>query len=60
MANTDVLSIQLYTLRSLGGLDRVLDAVNQWVGANTRGEEAFTSSEGEGCLREMEEKNQVM
>ena len=42
------------------GVGAVLDAVNQWVGANTRGEEAFTSSEGEGCLREMEEKNQVM
>ncbi|HEY0791260.1 MAG TPA: sugar phosphate isomerase/epimerase [Chthoniobacterales bacterium] len=29
MANTDILSIQLYTLRSLGELGRVLDAVNQ-------------------------------
>ena len=27
MDNTDILSIQLYTLRSLGELDRVLDAV---------------------------------
>ena len=27
MSITDVLSIQLYTLRSLGDLDRVLDAV---------------------------------
>ncbi|MBV9130021.1 MAG: sugar phosphate isomerase/epimerase [Verrucomicrobia bacterium] len=27
MGNTDILSIQLYTLRSLGDLDRVLDAV---------------------------------
>ena len=42
------------------GVGTVLDAVNQWVGANVRGEDAFTSSEGEGCLREMEEKNQVM
>ena len=25
MSNTDILSIQLYTLRSLGELDRVLD-----------------------------------
>jgi sugar phosphate isomerase/epimerase len=29
MRNTDILSIQLYTLRSLGGLDRVLDAVKE-------------------------------
>ena len=29
MKNTDILSIQLYTLRSLGDLDRVLDAVKQ-------------------------------
>jgi sugar phosphate isomerase/epimerase len=29
MDNTDILSIQLYTLRSLGELDRVLDAVKQ-------------------------------
>jgi sugar phosphate isomerase/epimerase len=29
MRNTDVLSIQLYTLRSLGTLDRVLDTVKQ-------------------------------
>jgi sugar phosphate isomerase/epimerase len=29
MNNTDILSIQLYTLRSLGGLDRVLDAAKQ-------------------------------
>jgi sugar phosphate isomerase/epimerase len=29
MDNTDTLSIQLYTLRSLGELDRVLDAVKQ-------------------------------
>jgi sugar phosphate isomerase/epimerase len=29
MANTDILSIQLYTLRSLGELDRVLDTVKQ-------------------------------
>jgi sugar phosphate isomerase/epimerase len=29
MSNTDILSIQLYTLRSLGELDRVLDAVKQ-------------------------------
>ena len=29
MANTDILSIQLYTLRSLGELDRVLDIVKQ-------------------------------
>jgi sugar phosphate isomerase/epimerase len=29
MSNTDILSIQLYTLRSLGELDRVLDTVKQ-------------------------------
>jgi sugar phosphate isomerase/epimerase len=29
MDNTDILSIQLYTLRSLGDLDRVLDTVKQ-------------------------------
>jgi sugar phosphate isomerase/epimerase len=29
MGNTDILSIQLYTLRSLGELDRVLDTVKQ-------------------------------
>jgi sugar phosphate isomerase/epimerase len=29
MSNTDILSIQLYTLRSLGKLDRVLDTVKQ-------------------------------
>jgi sugar phosphate isomerase/epimerase len=29
MSNTDILSIQLYTLRSLGDLDRVLDVVKQ-------------------------------
>jgi sugar phosphate isomerase/epimerase len=29
MQNTDILSIQLYTLRSLGDLDRVLDTVKQ-------------------------------
>jgi sugar phosphate isomerase/epimerase len=29
MRNTDILSIQLYTLRSLGELDRVLDVVKQ-------------------------------
>ncbi|MBV9998225.1 MAG: sugar phosphate isomerase/epimerase [Verrucomicrobia bacterium] len=29
MGDTDILSIQLYTLRSLGELDRVLDAVKQ-------------------------------
>jgi sugar phosphate isomerase/epimerase len=29
IGNTDILSIQLYTLRSLGELDRVLDAVKQ-------------------------------
>jgi sugar phosphate isomerase/epimerase len=29
MGNTDILSIQLYTLRSLGDLDRVLDTVQQ-------------------------------
>jgi sugar phosphate isomerase/epimerase len=29
MGNTDILSIQLYTLRSLGGLDLMLDAVKQ-------------------------------
>jgi len=29
MGNTDILSIQLYTLRSLGGLGRVLDTVKQ-------------------------------
>jgi sugar phosphate isomerase/epimerase len=29
MGNTDILSIQLYTMRSLGDLDRVLDAVKQ-------------------------------
>jgi sugar phosphate isomerase/epimerase len=29
MQNTDILSIQLYTLRSLGDLDRVLDTVQQ-------------------------------
>src|ERR1700730_1662975 len=29
MNNTDILSIQLYTLRSLGELDRVLDVVKQ-------------------------------
>src|SRR3984893_6959237 len=29
MGNTDILSIQLYTLRSLGELDRVLDVVKQ-------------------------------
>jgi sugar phosphate isomerase/epimerase len=29
MANTDILSIQLYTLRSLGELDRVLDTIKQ-------------------------------
>ena len=29
MSNTDILSIQLYTLRSLGELDRVLDVVKQ-------------------------------
>jgi sugar phosphate isomerase/epimerase len=28
-SNTDILSIQLYTLRSLGGLNRVLDTVKQ-------------------------------
>ena len=27
MSVTDILSIQLYTLRSLDGLDRILDAV---------------------------------
>ena len=29
MNNTDILSIQLYTLRSLGKLDRVLDVVKE-------------------------------
>ena len=29
MGNTDILSIQLYTLRSLGDLERVLDTVQQ-------------------------------
>jgi hypothetical protein len=29
MGNTDNLSIQLYTLRSLGELDRILDTVKQ-------------------------------
>ena len=42
------------------GVDAILDAVNQWVNGNVRGEEAFERAEAEGCLKEMEERNQIM
>ena len=38
----------------------VLFAVNNWVGSNDRSQTAFTRSESESCLREMEDANQIM
>ena len=42
------------------GVGAAIDAVNQWVGGNVRTEDAFERVEAESCLREMEEKNQIM
>ena len=38
----------------------LLFAVNRWVEGNNRGQTAFTRSESESCLREMEDANQIM
>lgn len=42
------------------GIGAILDAVNQWLSSNARGQESFAKAEGASCLREMEERNQVM
>ena len=39
---------------------KLLEAVNEWVGTNGRGEEEFEKEEGEGCLVVMEGRNQIM
>ena len=42
------------------GVGALVDAVNSWVRSNARNEELFGRTEAEGCLREMEERNQIM
>ena len=41
-------------------VDELLEAINVWVDDNGRGADGFEKEEGEQCLREMEEKNQIM